>query len=88
MAAKYRSAYPDILLVREKVSIANVAAGPSGKDRNARFTMRDNWDTNDRGRPMYRSEDPNPVVHQEVGGIQARGTQKNGETQVPKSRQE
>ncbi|GFO05455.1 hypothetical protein PoB_003196000 [Plakobranchus ocellatus] len=54
MAAKYRSAYPNISLGRKKVSVANVAAGPTGKDRDARPAMRDDWNAKDRGGPTYR----------------------------------
>ncbi|GFO05092.1 hypothetical protein PoB_003159700 [Plakobranchus ocellatus] len=54
MAAKYRSAYPDISLAREEISIGNVAEGPTGKDRDARTTMRDKWNPNVRGGPMFR----------------------------------
>ncbi|GFO06339.1 hypothetical protein PoB_003284400 [Plakobranchus ocellatus] len=54
MAANYRSAYPDISLAWEEIFIVNVAAGPTGKDRDARPTVKDDWDAKDRGCPMYR----------------------------------
>ncbi|GFO13358.1 hypothetical protein PoB_003986300 [Plakobranchus ocellatus] len=33
---------------------ANLEEGPSGKDRDTRPSMRDEWNANDRGRPMFR----------------------------------
>ncbi|GFO22259.1 hypothetical protein PoB_004876400 [Plakobranchus ocellatus] len=54
MAAKYRSAYPNISLAGDEISTVNVAAGPTGKDRDMKLNMRDDWDVKDKGRPMYR----------------------------------
>ncbi|GFO19354.1 hypothetical protein PoB_004585900 [Plakobranchus ocellatus] len=84
MAAKYKSAYSDILVAKVEVSLANVATGPTGKDRVTRPTLRDDWDANDRGRPLYkRSQSSGPP---RGWRNKARGTQKTGKTQVAESR--
>ncbi|GFO15686.1 hypothetical protein PoB_004219100 [Plakobranchus ocellatus] len=84
MTAKYRPAYSNISPAREEVPMANVAAGPTGKDKDARPTMKDDWDANDRVAQCI--EDSNSVIYQDVREAKSQRIQEVGETQVPERR--
>ncbi|GFN74862.1 hypothetical protein PoB_000136800 [Plakobranchus ocellatus] len=84
MAAKYRSAYPDISLAREEISISNIAAGPTGKDRDARPTIRDTWMRTIEIAKCLK--DLNPVIHSDVGETQVPDEQSRQEWMYPRDR--